>query len=240
MRPLLLALAIAIAAASGAQAAHPLITEDTGTIGKGRWQLELFGEEGEARGTGARLDQHDAVLSYGLGGALDLQFGVPWIREQATGMGDASLDLKWRFLQAGRLSLGLKPGISLPTGDEAKGLGAGRAGWKSLLILTWEDGPVAFHAHAGYLRNRNDQGERASLTHFSGAITVQATPEVKVVMDLARNTNPDPAATQSERYLVFGAIWSVSKNLDLDLGLKVGHGAAALDEAVLLGATVRW
>lgn len=240
MRPLLFALAIALAAASGAHAAHPLITEDTGTIGEGRWQLELFGEEGEALGTHARLDQHDAVLSHGLGDSLDLQLGVAWVRKQASGMADTTLDLKWRFLETGRLSLSVKPGISLPTGNEGKGLGAGRVGWKSLLILTWEDGPVAFHAHAGYLRNRNTIGERASLTHFSGAVAVQAAPGVKVIVDLARNTSPDPAAMQSERYLVFGAIWSVSKAFDLDLGFKVGSGSAALDQALLLGATARW
>lgn len=240
MRPSIFALFFALSAASGAHAAHPLITEDTGTIGKGRWQLELFGEEGEARGTRVRLDQHDAVLSHGIGDALDLQLGVPWVRAQASGMGDATLDIKWRFLARGPLSLGLKPGILLPTGDEGKGLGAGRTGWQSLFIMTWEDGPVAFHAHAGYLRHRNTLGERSSLTQFSGAVAVQAAPEVKVIVDLSRNTNPDPAATQSERYLVFGAIWSVSKDFDFDLGFKVGSGSAALDQALLLGLTARW
>ncbi len=63
---------------------------------------------------------------------------------------------------------------------------------------------------------------------------------MKVVFDYARTTSADPAATASERYLVFGAIWSLRKDLDLDLGLKVGSGAAALDEALLLGVTVRW
>lgn len=240
MRPPFFALFFALAAASGAHAAHPLITDDTGTIGKGRWQLELFGEEGEARGTRARLDEQDAVLSHGLGDALDLQLGVPWVRERAGGMGDATLDLKWRFLERGRLSLGLKPGLLLPTGDERKGLGAGRTGWKSLLIMTWEDGPVVFHANAGYLRHRNTLGERSSLTQFSGAVAVQAAPEVKVIVDLSRNTNPDAAATQSARYLMFGAIWSVSKDFELDIGFKVGGGSAALDQALLLGATVRW
>jgi hypothetical protein len=222
------------------QAAHPLITEDTGTLGAGGWQLEAYGEDGKARGTGARLYRHDAVLSYGLADALDLQAGVPWVRERASGVGDATLDLKWRFFERGALSLGLKPGITLPTGDEAKGLGAGRAGWGTLLIVTYDAGPYAFHAHAGIKRNRNTLGERESLTHLSGAVAVRAAPDVKVVLDFARTTSADPAATDGERYLVFGAIWSVRKDLDLDLGLKVGHDAAALDEALLLGVTVRW
>lgn len=223
------------------QAAHPLITEDTGTQGAGGWQLELFGEDGKARVTRSPLERQDAVLSYGVARNADVQVSLPWIRQAGGhGTGDVSLDMKWRFLERGPLSLGLKPGITLPTGDEGKGLGAGRAGWKSLLIMTWEDGPVAFHAHAGYLRNRNSLGERERLTHFSGAIAVQAAPAAKVVVDIARNTSPDPAATRSEGYFVFGAIWSLSKDFDLDIGFKHGHGSAALDEALLLGLTVRW
>ena len=241
MRPLLLALAIAFAAAAGAHAAHPLITEDTGTQGAGGWQLEIFGEDGEARATRAPLERQDAVLSYGVTEAADLQLGLPWMRHAGgRGMGDVSLDLKWRFLERGPLSIGLKPGIWLATGNEDKGLGAGRVGWGTLLILSYDQGLWALHAHAGYKRNRNTLGERESLTHFSGAIAGKAAPDVKVVLDVARVTSPDPAVSRAERYIVFGAIWSVTKDLDLDLGLKVGSGGAALDEALLLGLTTRW
>jgi hypothetical protein len=221
-------------------AAHPLITEDTGTLGDGRWQLELFGEAGEADGTAARMDRDDAVLGYGLAPDLDLQAGVPWIRERAGGMGDATIDLKWRFLERGAFSLGLKPGISLPTGDERKGLGAGRVGWGSLLIASYESGPVGFHAHAGCKRHRNTLGERQSLTHFSVAAALQAAPGFKVVVDVARSTNPDPAQARPERYLVFGVIWSVTRDFELDFGIKKGAGSAALDEALLLGLAARW
>lgn len=221
-------------------AAHPLITEDTGTLGGGRWQLELYGEAGEARATGARMDQDDAVLGYGLAPNLDVQAGVPWMRERASGMGDVTFDLKWRFLERGAFSLGLKPGVSLPTGDERKGLGAGRVGWGSLLIASYEPGPIALHAHAGYKRHRNTIGERQSLTHVSIAAAVQAAPGFKVVADVARTSNPDPAQARPEGYLVFGVIWSVTRDFDLDFGFKKGSGSAALDEALLLGLAARW
>lgn len=223
------------------QAAHPLITEDTGTQGSGGWQLEVFGEDGKARGTGARLERQDAALSYGIAETADVQLGLPWNRHAGgRGSGDVSLDLKWRFLVRGPLSLGLKPGITLPTGDEGKGLGAGRVGWGSLLILSYDLESWAIHAHAGYKRNRNSLGERESLEHLSGAITAQAAPSVKVVVDFSSTTSADRSESGPDRYLVFGAIWSVHKDLDLDFGLKVGAGGAALDEALLLGLTARW
>jgi outer membrane putative beta-barrel porin/alpha-amylase len=222
-------------------AARPLITEDTDTQGAGSWQLEVFGEDGKARGTGAPLERQDAVLSYGVTANADVQFGLPWIRHAGgRGTGDVALDLKWRFLERGPLSLGLMPGITLPTGDDARGLGAGRAGWGTLFIVAYDLETWAFHAHAGYQRNRNTQGERESLRHLSGAIVAQAAPGMKVVVDFARSTSADPAQSRVERYLLFGAIWSVGKDLDLDLGLKAGAGGAALDEALLLGLTARW
>lgn len=227
-------------AALEAHAAHPLITEDTGTLGAGRWQLELFGEAGEAGGTDARLDRDDAVLSYGLARNLDLQAGVPWIHERTSGAGDATLDLKWRFLERGDLSLALKPGVSLPTGNEQESRGAGRVGWGSQFVASYDQAPAVFHVHLGYRRHRNKVGERESLSHVSGAVELRVAPGLRAVVDVARNTNPDPAQSRPERYLVFGAIWSVTRDLDLDVGVKRGHGSAALQEAILLGLAARW
>lgn len=155
-------------------------------------------------------------------------------------MGDATLDLKWRFLERSAFNLGLKPGITLPTGDVRKGLGAGRSGWGALLIVSYEPGPLAFHAHAGYKRNRNTVGERESLSHISGALTYKVAGNLMLVADAARDTNADFAGGSAARYLVLGAIWSVTRDFDLDVGLKTGHGGATLDEALLFGATVRW
>ena len=227
-------------AAFQAHAAHPLITEDTGTVGAGRWQLELFGEAGEAAGAGGRQDRDDAVLSYGLAPDLDLQAGVPWHHERTSGAGDATLGLKWRFLERGDLSLALKPGISLPTGDERAGRGAGKTGWGSQFVASYAHGPATFHLHLGYQRHRNTIGERESLSHVSGAVELQTSPGVRAVLDVARSTNPEPAQSRPERYLVFGAIWSVTRDLDLDLGVKRGYGSAALGEAILLGLAARW
>jgi hypothetical protein len=235
-----LALAGLAFAAAGAQAAHPLITEDTGTVGAGRWQLEIFGEAGEARRTRARLDREDAVLSYGLAPSLDLQAGVPWHRERTSGVGDATLDLKWRFFERGAWSLALKPGIMLPTGDEGEGRGAGKAGWGSQFVSSYVNGPATFHLHLGYQRHRNSIGERESLRHVSGAVELRAGPGLRLVVDFARSTSPDPAQSRAERYMVFGVIWSVTRDFELDAGVKWGMGSAELREAILLGLVRRW
>jgi hypothetical protein len=66
-------------ASVSAFAAIPLITDDTGTQGKGKFQVELFGEYGhdeEERVTSKNSDL-SATLTYGLIDPVDIVLSVP-------------------------------------------------------------------------------------------------------------------------------------------------------------------
>ena len=90
-------------------AAHPLITEDTGTQGKGNFQLELTSEHAyeEEDGTRETTVRANAVLSYGLRDNADVILTLPHRRISSEaadgsrtvnqGTADIGLDLKWRF-----------------------------------------------------------------------------------------------------------------------------------------------
>jgi hypothetical protein len=234
-----------------AEAAHPLLTEDTGTQGEGNYQIELMVDRTRDHPPGIKMREllTTAVLSYGLMENADLQVGLPVLRQHIhdasgrharKGPLDASLDLKWRFFEREALSLALKPGITLPTGDADRGFGAGRATWGTLLVLTYEPGPWAFHSHLGYRRNTNAVDQRTSLAHISAALTYKMAEQLKLVADLSADTNPDRADRGSLRYRILGLIYSPTPALDLDAGLKHGHGRAATDRAFLFGATYRW
>lgn len=233
-----------------AHGAHPLLTEDTGTQGKGNFQLELTGERGRESTDAGTLHatQPAAVITYGLAETADLQIGTSYLRlslddgvAQARngGLSDVTVDVKWRFLERGPWSLALKPGIIIPVGSEARGLGRGNWAGGSLMVLSYEPGPVAFHSHAGYLYN-DLVGERRSLWHFSGAITWQATETLKLVADVAYDTNPLAYGADGVFRTVVGAIYSPVKNVDLDIGVKRGYQAPALGVALLAGLTLRW
>lgn len=112
---------------AGAYAAHPLVTEDTGTQGKGGWQLEVNAEvsRDSTDGVGTRGFRPAATLSYGVADAVDVQVGRPYQRlitddgstwQESNGGLDTALDLKWRFFENARFSLGLKPGVTFATG----------------------------------------------------------------------------------------------------------------------------
>jgi hypothetical protein len=227
-----------LAVALDAQAAHPLITEDTGTQGTGRYQFEVFAEAFEERATRHDLEVWTGTLSYGIGESADVQVGAPVYRDGPDGVGDTALGLKWRFFERNAWSLALKPGLTLPTGDEREGRGAGKTTWGSLIILSYAPGAIAVHAHAGFWRNENKLGERESLRQLAAAATYRI-GDVRFVGELTRETNTVPGAG-TVRYTTVGAIWSMTRDVDLDIGWRNGNGSAPVDEALLLGATVRW
>jgi outer membrane putative beta-barrel porin/alpha-amylase len=215
--------------------AHPLITEDTGTQGLGRWQLEVNVERQKDGGT--RATQWGTTLSYGFRDDADLQIGIPYTVNQ--GRQDLAIDVKWRFYQQGATSLGLKPGITLPTGDEQRGLGTGKVTAGSLLILSYEPEAWAFHTHAGYRHGRNAVGNREALLHYSAALWLKPTDKLKLVADLSFDTNPDRSSNDSLRQYVFGFIYSVTKDFDVDAGIRRGN-SPAIDRALMAGITLRW
>src|SRR4030065_658913 len=91
-------------------AAHPLITDDAGTMGAGKGQLEMNGE---------------------------------YVHDNS--------------------SLAIKPGLTLPIGDDDKGLGAGKATYSLFFIASQEMDPWAFHLNLGYIRNENTLDEEKDL-----------------------------------------------------------------------------
>jgi hypothetical protein len=237
---------LAVLVAVPAWASHPLISEDTGTLGRGKWELELHGEHARDRESDLTTHSTEAILKLGRGVAenLDLEVELRYLRESAEdtvveGAGDASLAAKWRFYESGALSLVLKPELLLPTGRDEVGLGAGHTRWGVIVAAAYELARFELLANLGYLHNRNDLGERESLSYQSIALRFAASEKLKLVADLARATDPDPQGGHT-RELVAGILYEISKRIELGLGLKEGLNDAADDRAVRLGVKLRF
>ena len=228
-----------------AWASHPLITEDTGVLGKGKWELELHGEHAHDREADVTTHSAVGILKLGRGVAenLDLEIELRYLRESAEGtvlkgLSDTSLAAKWRFYDSDAVSLVLKPELLLPTGDEP-GFGAGRPRWGATLAAAYEAARFELIANLGYLRNRNDRGERESLSYQSIALLFAATENLKLVADLVRSTDPDPQRGHT-RDFVAGIIYELSGRIELGLGVQEGLNDAADDRAVRLGVKLRF
>jgi hypothetical protein len=246
-----------------AYAAHPLITDDTGTQGKGKIQIEINSEfstdQEQENGLSVKEKGSEAgsTLSYGITDNIDLVVGMPlqWytVKEggvtvaDESGFGDMGIELKWRLIEAeeGGISLALKPGLSIPTGDEHKGLGNGALTGGVTLIATHEGRLGALHCNLGYNRNEygiteNTETARNDIWHASLAAELNLTDKIRSVANIGVETNEDKASTLHPVFFIGGLICSIDENLDIDLGLKCGLNDAETDTAFLAGLAARF
>lgn len=231
-------------------AAHPLITDDTGTQGKGKFQLELNSEYGVEKENGVteKTFEFAPTLSYGLTDTIDIVVGVPYQRikvedggtAKESGLSDMSIEAKWRFFEKEGLSFAIKPGISIPTGDENKGLGTGKVGYSAYFITTKEMKPVNIHLNLGYIRNENKFDERKNILHASLAGEYEATEKLKIVANVGTETNPDKASNVSPAFALAGVVYSITENVSVDAGYKYGLNKPETDNTYLFGVAIKF
>jgi len=242
----LLSILLPVLAAGPAQAAHPLITEDTGTQGRGNFQLEFTTEHATVREAGERRYSAltNAVVTYGFLDTADLLVTVPWLRlgtpDSVSGLADVGLDIKWRFFETGSLSMALKPGITFPTGDDRRGLGVGEVSWSLYHVTSWETQPWSFHLHLGHLHHNNTFNERVDIWHASASVIRQFGDAFKLALDVGIDSNTDEDADSDPMFAILGAIWSPRHDVDIDLGFRAGRTDTRRENALLAGLTVRW
>jgi hypothetical protein len=124
-------------------AAHPLITDDANTQGRGNVQVEVSGQisinkykvsddGGEPLTVHSRGSELKTTVSYGIVDPVDLLVTIPlqWETLETdsstffpeNGVADVALEMKWLFLKKNGFLFALKPGITLPEGDTDKNL----------------------------------------------------------------------------------------------------------------------
>ncbi len=239
-------------AVSPGWAAHPLITDDTGTQGKGGFQVELNGEyeHDDTDAVRTEVTMLSGTFSAGLTERIDLVLGIPVQYARVVedtgeghdvtteeGISDVSAEIKWRFYEREGLSFAIKPGVTFPTGDRDKGLGGGRMTCSLYLISTLDAGPACFHANLGYLQNENKNDERCELWHASVAMEYPVWEKLRLVGNVGIDRNPDKASQTDPAFILGGVIYSLNEAVDLDVGVKGGLNDAATDYSVLAGVT---
>jgi hypothetical protein len=243
---------------ASAWAAHPLITDDTGTQGKGKLQIEINGQYNSDKDTiaGASVKstggQAAAILSYGIVDSADLVLSFPYlwskVKEDGVttsdekGISDTTIEVKWRFFETEGLGFALKPGISLPTGDKNKGLGAGKTGYHVFLIVSQGAAPWEFHANVGYSRNENSEvvDELKDIWHASLAATYAVTKNLKIAANIGIERSPDKSSDNDPAFLIGGLNYSLNEKFDIDAGVKYGVTSSETDLVLMAGTTYRF
>lgn len=261
MNILLMSLLTVLTFAGVSFAAHPLITDDSGTQGRGKFQIEANVEVSRDKETEDGLTIKEtggevaAIVSYGFIDNADIVLGIPYqwtktkedeeVVSDEDGIGDMSVEIKWRFFEKGGLSFALKPGITLPTGDEGKGLGNGKASYGLMLITTKEIETWAFHLNIGYMHNEykleeDEEANRKNIWHASFAAEAEIIKNLTAVANVGIERNSDKTSDTHPAFLLGGLIYSVSENFDIDTGIKAGLNKPETDLTLLAGMSVRF
>jgi len=249
-----LLLAGALTVPSPSFAARPLKTDDAGTVGKGKVQVELGVESSSWKNTEDDIKikememEASCVFTYGLMDTVDLVagFSYVWGKVEEDGetvfdanrLSNVSLEAKWRFFEKNGFGLALKPDITLPTGNHKKGFGTGRVTYGLTFVASKEIEPFAFHFNAGYTRNENRVEERKDIWSASVAATYEAMKGLNMVVNIGFERNADPTAQTTPAFALVGLYYAVNDYITLDAGFKFGLNRAEMDHAVIAGITI--
>ena len=238
------------------EAALPMITDDAGTQGKGKFQIEAAAEHDRDKEQFAGVTSREAdyavaaAFTAGVVDTLDLAIAAPYLwnsssddlgqSSRVNGIGDSLVAAKWRFLEKEGVALALKPFVGLPTGNDNKGLGSGKVNYGLFFITSAEQGPWAVHFNLGYTRNLNTIGERTDIWRVSAAGVYSVSRHWKLCADAGVRTNTDKTSETEPAYLLVGFIYAPSENLELSLGVLQGLNDETTDWAVFPGVTYRF
>jgi hypothetical protein len=141
------------------QGGPPMLTDDPGTPGNKRWEVNLFGTL--ERGDDRKLEEAPNLdINYGLGDHIQLKFEVPWLvmkeygRHARDGLGNSLAGVKWRFMDEDRhgLDLSTYPQLEFnnPTRSAARGLVDRGIKFFLPIEAVKTIGPVEVNGEAGY------------------------------------------------------------------------------------------
>jgi hypothetical protein len=239
---------VAATVAAAAHAAHPLISEDTATQGRGKLELEL----GAAitRDQGGRIIELDPQLSYGALDDLDLILrpSVLWLTGDAAdavgrrrGFGATALDVKWRPLEWSAWSVGTRAGVDLPTASD--GVAPRQPGTHALVMATYGSDAVMATANVAYVhapRDATAPTRRRDIVRLSAGTLVTVRSGLRLAADIAAMRATDATDRGWPAVAVLGAIISLPGGPDVDAGYQLPLNARAPSGAWLVGATLRW
>lgn len=256
------ALIIVFLLSSSVFAGHPLITDDTGTQGKGNFEIDVKGETSKDKETENNISIKSESLKistsfvYGIVETVDLSIELPYqwykIRVNDTeiakenGITDLSIDLKWRFYEnKDGWSFALKPGITLPTGKIDKGLGTGKPTYGITFITTKSLEPITIHFNLGYsymdYKNQEDKDIlRKSIVKSSLAAEIPIINNLKAVAEIGVYTNPEKGTNNHPAFATGGFIYDLSKNFSADAGVRFALNKPETDFTALFGIAIKF
>lgn len=226
-----------------AYAAHPLVSEDTGTQGVGGYQIEVNADWLKDEGVKSRVAT--ATLTKGVLENLDTFINLPYTTSEPNGINDVSVGFKWRFFDADGFSVGLKPEYRFASGDQEKSLGDGRSGESLTLMTQYMWGRFTWLFNVGFEHHlysdpaKNDES-RKYVQKSSVAMLYAINDQWTALIDSGVKSHVSKQEKSDPQFVVLGLIHQVSDDLDLDIGYKKALNHTDIDKQIGMGMTYRF
>lgn len=229
----------------------PLITDNTGTQGKGKGQIEISNGVGFHNGHRCieNFSEITPILTFGVLDQADIVVGYPFLFSSnhndtsiliLSGFSDLNIEFKYCFLQYKDISLAIKPGFSFPTGNYNEGLGSGRISESFFLLFTAKISSMLINGDLGYLRNENKCGDALNIWHASADIDYKISDEFHFVLNSGIEKNPDTSVKTNPVFGLLGLYYCIGNNCEVSLGYKHGFTKAETDHTFIYGLTLRF
>jgi hypothetical protein len=200
--------------ATAAQAGPPFVTDDPETPPLHGWEINIpFTLEHESGEQVLQTPLFDINYGYRRNVQLKVEFALLNVRpgggQTERGLSDTSVGVKWRFLDEGSLlpQMAFYPQVTLPTGDDRRGLGEGRPSYRLPLVVQKSWGRWAVFGNFGaVLQSRS--GSRDSWFH---GLTVlrEVSPSLELGLEEYGNSPTDRDERTSLGFNL-GGIWKVA------------------------------
>lgn len=209
---------ILICSAQSLAQSPPLLTDDPGTPGDGRWEVNIVTSFERMRGHRS-FEAPLFDINYGIGNNLQLKVEVPWLVQHApgeksqSGLGNTEVGVKWRFLDAEKhgIDMSVYPQIEFnnPTNSVERGLVEPGTRFLLPVQVSRKVGPVEMTGELGYSFTRHGSNE----TTYGLAVARGVSRRVELLAEVSGTS----ANHFHENQLVFniGSIVQINKKANL-------------------------
>lgn len=217
---------------STAFAARPLVTDDFGTVEKGRFEIEA-GSYSTAQSAGGNTAGSALFQAkYGLFESFDLGIEMPYSLSLPVGFGDALVCAKLKLAEFGdNDGLSLRAGVKLSNADASSGLGTGYADYCVLAIYSREISGFRTHYNVGYTLVGVPSGvAQANVINYSAAMEKEVYPGADIVLEFFGSST---SSAPSNGSIQIGGRWQVDPAYRVDTGYSVDIDNNSQDTATI-------
>jgi len=179
-----------------AQGGPPLITDDPGTPGDGRWEINIA-FTAEKRKTERSYESPILDINYGLGERIQLKYEVPWLvldeRGERTknGLGNSLIGVKWRFFDENRqgIDMSVYPKFEFNSSDSSADRGLVGRGLEFVLPAQLQKsfGSISLNPEFGYIFREYNDNEWI----YGLALGYEASSNLELLAEISGTTGQD-------------------------------------------------